>query len=949
MRFKFINFRLFPSGFEFLIPLLLALAVTAPLHASEEQRWQQAIDHAAQAVLAIRVDAPRSFDTGINNSVQATGFVIDAEQGIVLTNRHVVQPGPTVAKGVFLNREEIKLIPIYRDPIHDFGFFKYDPKALTYNKPQALDLLPEAVQRGREIKVVGNDGGEQLSILSGTIARLDRPAPIYGRGNFNDFNTFYIQAASSTSGGSSGAPVIDIEGNVIALNAGANMRNAASFYLPLDRVVHAFKRIRDGVEMKRGTLQATFQYQPYDELKRLGLSDEYEAQVRAQDPTAIGLLTVAYLVPEGPSDGLFEAGDILLKINGEWVRHFISLEAMLDQHVNDKISVVIERAGKELTLMLKVQDLNEITPSRYIDVGGAILHDLSYQQARSFNIPVSGLYVAYGGYMLSNELIGRGSVITSIAGHEVKTVDEAEAVLQTISDGERFSVRFFQLVNPRQKIQRVVTMDRRWFPASSCYRDDVKGVWPCEEWPAQSRVSKPQSSTTRFVTSETPALQRMAQSLVLVNFDMPYVVEGITETRYTGAGLLIDIDRGWVLVDRDTVPTTLGDVTIIFAGSLEVSGNVEFIHPQHNIAVVSYDPALIGDTPVRNVTFSDEPLAPGDDVWLIGSKMNHKLISHKTTVAEIDMFSLPMPSVPRYRATNLEVISLTSQANTVGGVLTDKDGAVQALWSSFGYQRNNKFGSMVIGVPTAVVQDQLRWQQQAESPVITRTIASELNFVPLNEARKRGLDNEWALTMEAHDLETRHVLQVVRVMAGSPAAAVLEGGDLILAIDGNVVTTFLEVERAAQQAELKVTLLRGGDIIDVDLQTEPLDGEGLKRFVSWAGAIFHRQQREIAAQRGRDDEGLYVSWTWKGSPAAHYGIYPSGLLTELEGVAISDLDGFVTRLNEIAGRASVRVKMVSLNGKETMLTLKLDNQYWPAFELSHDDERGWQRAGIFPE
>jgi len=949
MRFKLMNFRLPAFRFEFFIPLLSLLAVTTPLHASEELRWQQAIDHAAQAVLAIRVDAPRSFDTGINNSVQATGFVVDAEQGIVLTNRHVVQPGPTVAKGVFLNREEIKLIPIYRDPIHDFGFFKYDPKALTYNKPVALGLMPEAVQRGREIKVVGNDGGEQLSILSGTIARLDRPAPLYGRGNFNDFNTFYIQAASSTSGGSSGAPVIDIEGNVIALNAGANMRNAASFYLPLDRVVHAFKRIRDGIEITRGTLQTTFKYQPYDELKRLGLSDENEALVRAQDPAAVGLLTVAYLVPEGPADGLFEAGDILLKINDEWVRHFISLEAMLDRHVNDDISVVIERAGKQLTLMLKVQDLDEITPSRYIDVGGAILHDLSYQQARSFNIPVSGLYVAYGGYMLSNELIGRGSVITSIAGHEVNTVDEAEAVLQTISDGERFSVHFFQLVNSRQKMQRVVTMDRRWFPASSCYRDDVKGLWPCEEWPAKTLVSKPQPSTTRFVTSETPALQRMVQSLVRVNFDMTYVVEGITETRYTGAGLLIDIERGWVLVDRDTVPTTLGDVTIIFAGSLEVPGHVEFVHPQHNFAMVSYDPTLIGDTPVRNVTFSDEPLAPGDDVWLIGSKMNHKLISHKTTVAEIDMLSLPLPSVPRYRATNLEVISLTSQANTVGGVLTDKDGAVQALWSSFGYQRNNKFGSMVVGVPVEVVLDQLRWQQQALSSAITRTMASELNFVPLNEARKRGLDNEWALTMEAHDSETRHVLQVIRVAAGSPAAAVLEGGDLILAIDGHVVTTYLEVERAAQQAALKVTLLRGGEILEVNLQTVPLDGVGLKRFVSWAGAIFHRQQREIAAQRGWDDDGLYVSWIWKGSPAAHYGVYPTGRLTELEGVAIRDLDGFVTRLHEIAGLASVRVKMISLNGKETMLTLKLDNQYWPPFELRDDGEHGWQRAGISPE
>ena len=89
----------------------------------------------------------------------------------------------------------------------------------------------------------------------------------------------------------------------------------------------------------------------------------------------------------------------------------------------------LSRGGQPVTANVAVGDLHAITPAAYLDFGESIVHSLSHQQARHFNLPVRGAYVANPGYLLGAAGIPRGAVVLSVDGKPIGGLDDFEAAI----------------------------------------------------------------------------------------------------------------------------------------------------------------------------------------------------------------------------------------------------------------------------------------------------------------------------------------------------------------------------------------------------------------------------------------------------------------------------------------------------------------------------------------
>lgn len=574
------------------------------------------------------------------------------------------------------------------------------------------------------------------------------------------------------------------------------------------------------------------------------------------------------------------------------------------------VELGLERGGAQITRVVGVNDYHSALPTSFLEVSGAIIHAASWMAARNNSVPVGGAYLSQTGYALSRADVPQHALITAVGRMPTPDLASLEAALTALPDGAKVPLRYTLVNDSHRERVAVLHFDRRWHDMCVWNRDDVAGVWrrrPCLPPPPPVPLA-PATASFPQVAGVSAAVNRAWRSLALCEVQIPVLADGVHSASFIGCAVVVDARRGLAVVDRNTVPVACCDIQLTFAASLEVPAEVLYLHPHANYAVIGFDPALLGDTPVGELELapSDAPLAVGGSTEFVGMTATNNPIAQTCVVTKIERVSIGDASPPRYRAFNSDALHFDRVAPCLGGVFLDSEGRVGALWASYSYSsQSGEAREMSLGLPAALLGDAVAPFKAGLKPAIP-CLDVELRTLPLSKARTgMGLPAEWVATLERIGGDRRVVLCVRRCAPDTPAAAALREGDLLLAVDGTPVITFRDIDVAlskryeVQRAEasfagasradsapptptpVALTVLRDGGELTLHVRPSLLSGRGTERIVSWSGLMIQEPHAPVTERGfipdvpigplGRRAPAYCSRWSF-GSPAHKGGV-----------------------------------------------------------------------------
>jgi 2-alkenal reductase len=302
---------------------------------------------------------------GTTGAGAGSGFILD-NQGHIVTNNHVVADASRVSVTFFDGSESWAQV-VGTDPYSDLAVIHVD------SLPQGAHPLPlgdsDQVQVGEWVVAMGNPFALGSSMTVGIVSAVGRLIP-------SGATTFSIPQAIQTDAainpGNSGGPLIDLQGNVVGVNAqiasgSGGSNSGVGFAIPANIV----RRVTPAL-----IASGSFQW-PW-----LGIRGD-SVSLLVQQANDLPADTGAYVhevIAGGPAEaaGLQGStgsqqilglevpvgGDVVLEADGQAVKDFAALlDAVSSKSPGDRMVLVILRGGqrREVTVQLAPRP-SDLTP-----------------------------------------------------------------------------------------------------------------------------------------------------------------------------------------------------------------------------------------------------------------------------------------------------------------------------------------------------------------------------------------------------------------------------------------------------------------------------------------------------------------------------------------------------------------------------------------------------------
>ena len=391
-----------------------------------------------------------------------TGFVIDAS-GLILTNNHVVADADEI-KITFTESKDEKPTDaevVGRDPELDVALIKVTSKREM--APVALGDS-DALEVGEYVMAVGNPFGQGHSVTHGIISAKGRIAPDFPLAN-------YLQTDAPINPGNSGGPLVNLKGEVVAINNAIDQRaHGIGFAIPINVVKSVLPQLKAKGAVSRGFIGVLVGQLTADIAKKMGVPTDLEAPF------------VTHVYPNEPADRAgIKPYDVILEFNGKTIRNSNELvSAVTALEVGAVVPIQVSRAGKKMSFNISVgqrpggpQSASSMKrgkknqPALAPVETGMRIEDLTPELAREFGISekVSGVivtHIAYGG-PADRAGLSRGDVILEVDRKPIKGVESFYSVVRAKqsyllrvrhADGqgqERFSVIVLDLKGAKKE------------------------------------------------------------------------------------------------------------------------------------------------------------------------------------------------------------------------------------------------------------------------------------------------------------------------------------------------------------------------------------------------------------------------------------------------------------------------------------------------------------------